>query len=79
MTEERNRQEQNLREFLEEDDRETPEELLENFTGSISRPPRTDPRHTDKSIPPGQRDVPAGGSTGEFMGGSAKKRKGTPG
>jgi hypothetical protein len=70
--------EESLRRYLEEDDDErvTIEERLDELAGQVNRPPRNDPRHTDDSIPPGERDIPAGGSTGEYMGGSAKKRKG---
>lgn len=54
-------------------------ERIEEIEGEVRRPPRNDPRHTDDSVLPDQRDVPAGGSTGEYMGGSAKKRKGQSG
>ena len=67
-----------LREHLDVDHPDL-RERLEELEGQVNRPPRNDPRHTDDSIPPGKRDVPAGGSTGEYMGGSAKKRKGQTG
>lgn len=77
MTEKPDRK-KTLREHLNEGSSEV-KERIEEIVGNIKRPPRNDPRHTDKSIPPGQRDVPAGGSTGEYMGGSAQKRKGQQG
>ena len=67
-----------LREHLVDEDSDL-KERIEEIEGNIRRPPRSDPRHTDSTIPPGMRDVPAGGSTGERMGGSAKKRKGQTG
>jgi hypothetical protein len=70
---------ESLREYLENDGQSTIEKRLHELGGQIKRPPRSDPRHTDDSIPPGGRDVPAGGSTGEYMGGSANKRKGQAG
>lgn len=70
---------ESLREHLEDDDQPTIDERLDEIAGQVNRPPRNDPRHTDDSIPPGERDVPAGGSTGGYMGGSAKKRKGQSG
>ncbi|HLT19801.1 MAG TPA: hypothetical protein VKZ96_10115 [Thermomicrobiales bacterium] len=79
MTDERDRQEQSLREFLDEEDRADIEERLENAEGNVPRPPRSDPRHTDGNVTPGERNEPAGGSTGSYMGGSAKKRKGQAG
>ncbi len=79
MTEDPEKREKNLREFLEDDDQPTVEQRLDDVEGNVRRPPRNDPRHTDDSIPPGKRDVPAGGSTGEYMGGSAQKRKGQSG
>ena len=36
------------------------------------QPPRTDPRHADQSIPVGQDDIPAGGTSGEEMRGGGK-------
>lgn len=79
MTDERKQQDQSLREFLEEDDQVDIEERIENAEGNVSRPPQNDPRHTDGNVPPGARNEPAGGSTGSYMGGSAKKRKGQTG
>ncbi|MFO7272197.1 hypothetical protein [Sphaerobacter thermophilus] len=43
--------------------------------GDIQRPPRHDPRHTAHKIPPGQTNVPAGGTTGGGMGGGSSKRR----
>lgn len=43
--------------------------------GDIQRPPRSDPRHTDFTVPPGQTDIPAGGTTGGGMGGGSSKRR----
>lgn len=36
------------------------------------RPLRTDPRRSDQSIPAGQDDIPAGGTSGEEMRGGGK-------
>lgn len=43
--------------------------------GDIQRPPRHDPRHTAPKIPPGQTNIPAGGTTGGGMGGGSSKRR----
>ena len=75
---ERDPPKKSLREHLGDDVPEI-EDRLNEIEGNVRRPPRNDPRHTDDSVPPGQRDVPAGGSTGEYMGGSAKKRDGRSG
>ncbi|MEZ4523250.1 MAG: hypothetical protein R3A46_16645 [Thermomicrobiales bacterium] len=78
MSEEEKKNE-SLREHLEDDDHQDLRERMDEIEGNVRRPPRNDPRHTDDSVTPGGRDVPAGGSTGESMGGSAKKRKGHTG
>ncbi len=52
---------------------------VDNEEGQVARPPRDDPRFGDTSVPPGQTDVPAGGSTGGAMGTSSKRRKDHPG
>lgn len=76
MTKQSERPERKLRDFLEGEDQANIEERLDEVEqGQVRRPPRTDPRHTDDSVPPGQADVPRGGSTGQQMGGSAKRRK----
>jgi hypothetical protein len=75
---EQDKSERSLRDHLDDDDPKL-KERIEEIEGNVRRPPRTDPRHTDDSVPPGGRDVPAGGSTGEQMGGSAKKREGRSG
>lgn len=76
MTRQNEQPERKLRDYLEDEDQGEFEERLEEAEqGQVRRPPRTDPRHTDDSVPPGQADVPRGGSTGEYMGGSAKRRK----
>lgn len=41
--------------------------------GDVQRPPRDDPRYADKSVPPGQDDIPSGGTTGGEMGGGSSK------
>jgi hypothetical protein len=79
MSDKAKNQKQNLREFLENDETPSIAKRLNNVGGNLGRPPRNDPRHSDGSIPPGERNVPAGGSTGESMGGSAKQRKGQSG
>jgi hypothetical protein len=61
-------------------DAERARELLERkkrdrAQDDVQRPPRDDPRYTDQSVPPGNEDVPAGGTTGGQMGGSSKRRK----
>jgi len=76
---EKEKQQKPLREYLEDDRHQDIQELIDDVEGNVRRPPRNDPRHADESVPRGGRDVPAGGSTGEYMGGSAKKRKGQTG
>lgn len=51
---------------------ETVEESLE----LKRQPPRTDPRHADRSVPEGQDDVPAGGTSGGEMRGGGKRPAG---
>lgn len=43
--------------------------------GDIQRPPRHDPRYTAQSVPPGQTNVPSGGTSGRGMGGGSSKRR----
>ncbi len=62
------------------DDPEATRELLQRkkrdrSQGDVQRPSRDDPRYADQSVPPGQTDIPAGGTTGDGMGGSSKRRK----
>ena len=39
----------------------------EREQGEVPRPPRDDPRYADQSVPPGQNNTPAGGTTGGEM------------
>lgn len=62
------------------DDPEAAWELLQGkkrdrSQGDLQRPPRNDPRYTDQSVPPGQTDIPAGGTTGGGMGGGTSKHR----
>jgi hypothetical protein len=63
-----------MREHLQQEDEDfDPEEQ------QVTRPPKGDPQHSEDHIARGGRDTPAGGTTGGYMGGSAKKRKGQGG
>lgn len=64
-------QSEHMRKHLEELEEQADEDKSKQ---QVPRPPKGDPRHTDSSVPPGQTDTPAGGSSGEYMGGSAKKK-----
>lgn len=65
------KQAQRMRDFLKERDEERDDKM--------SRPPKGDPQHTQDDIAPGKTDVPAGGTSGGYMGGSAQKKKGETG
>lgn len=73
------KQKKSLREYLEDDEDQDIQKQMDDIKGNVRRPPRNDPRRGDESVPRGGRDVPAGGSTGDSMGGSAQKRKGRSG
>lgn len=70
--EELERQADQMREHLEEDDQDTKQQ-------QVPRPPKGDPQHTEDDIAPGKTDVPAGGTTGGYMGRSANRKKGQSG
>lgn len=63
-----------MREHLEQQDDD-----FDSDEQQVTRPPKDDPLHSADHIARGGRDTPAGGSTGGFMGGLAKKRKGQSG
>jgi hypothetical protein len=69
-----------LRDYLQGEDQNNLQKRLGKIQGNVRRPFRNDPRHGDESVRPGGVDVPAGGSTGEQMGGgSSQQRKGLSG
>ena len=62
------------------EDPESARKLLERkkkdrSQGDLQRPPRTDPRYTDQSVPPGRTDIPTGGTSGGEIGGTSKHRR----